>query len=42
MSVKKKIPSLCKVYSFYEEIPEEFFDETDVDSYLYKNIFGIS
>ena len=31
MSVKKQkqIPSLCKLYSFYEEIPEEFLDETD-------------
>ena len=32
MSVKKQIPSLCKVYSLYEEIPEEFLNETDVDS----------
>ena len=38
MSVKKKqIPSLCKLYSFYEEIPEEFLDETDVDSYFHHN-----
>ena len=42
MSVKKPIPSLCKLYSFYEEIPEEFLDETDVDSYFYHNIFDIS
>ena len=42
MSVKKQIPSLCKLYSFYEEIPEEFLDETDVDSYFYLNIFDIS
>ena len=41
MSVKKQTPSLCKLYSFYEEIPEEFLDETDVDSYFY-NIFDIS
>ena len=34
MSVKKQIPSLCKLYSFYEEKPEEFLDETDVDSYF--------
>ena len=34
MSVKKQIPSLCKLYSFYEGIPEEFLDETDVDSYF--------
>ena len=42
MSVKKPIPSLCKLYSFFEEIPEEFLDETDVDSYFYHNIFDIS
>ena len=42
MSVKKQIPSLCKLYSFYEEIPEEFLDETDVDNYFYQNISDIS
>ena len=42
MSVKKQFPSLCKLYSFYEEIPEEFLDETDVDSYFYHNIFDFS
>ena len=42
MSVKKQIPSLCKLYSFDEEIPEEFLDETDVDSYFHHNIFDIS
>ena len=42
MSVIKQIPSLCKLYLFYEEIPEEFLDETDVDSYFYHNIFDIS
>ena len=42
MSVKKQIPSLCKLCSFYEEISEEFLDETDVDSYFYHNIFDIS
>ena len=42
MSVKKQIPSLCKLYSFYEEIPEEILDETDVDSFFYHNIFDIS
>ena len=41
MSVKKQIPSLCKLYSFYEEIPEEFLDEIDVDSCFYHNIFDI-
>ena len=42
MSLKKQIPSLCKLYSFYEEIPEEFLDETDVDSCFYHNVFDIS
>ena len=42
MSAKKQTPSLCKHYSFYEELPEEFLDETDVDSYFYHNIFDIS
>ena len=42
MSVKKQIPSLCKLYSFYDEIPEEFLDETDVDKNFYHNIFDVS
>ena len=39
---KKQNSSLCKLYSVYEEIPEEFLDETDVDSYFYQNILDIS
>ena len=42
MSTKKQISSLCKLFSVYEEIPEEFLDETDVDSYFYHNILDIS
>ena len=42
MSVKKQMPSLCKLNSFFEEKLEEFFDETDVDSYFYHNFFDIS
>ena len=42
MSSKKQISSLCKLYSKYEEIPEEFLEETDVDSYFYHNILDIS
>ena len=42
MSTKKQISSLCELYSVYEEIPEELFDETDVDSYFYHNISDIS
>ena len=42
MSIKKQISSLRKVYSVYEEIPKDFSDETDVDSYFYHNILDIS
>ena len=39
MSVKKQILSLSKLYISYEEVPEIFLDETDVDSYFYlKNL----
>ena len=33
---------MCKLYSIYEEIPEEFLDKTDVDSYFSPNILDIS
>ena len=42
MSTKKQFSSLCKLYSVYEEIPEEFLDETDVDGFFYHNILDIS
>ena len=42
MSTKKQISSLCKLYSIYEEKPEELLDETDVDSYFYHNILDSS
>ena len=42
MSVKKQIPSLSKFYTIYEEVPEIFLDETDVDSYFYHNILDIA
>ena len=32
MSIKKQTPTLCKLYSLYKDISEEFLDETDVDS----------
>ena len=41
MSVKKQIPSLRKLYSFYETIQEEFSEKTDVYSYVHY-IFDIS
>ena len=33
---------MCKLYSVYEEIPEEDLDETDVDSFFYHNILDLS
>ena len=42
MSTKKQISSLCRLYSKYDEIPEDFLDETVVDSYFYHNILDIS
>ena len=42
MSTKKRISSLCKLYSVYEKKPEEILDEKDVDSYFYHNILDIS
>ena len=42
MSTKKQISSLCKLYSQYEEMPEECWDEKDVDSYFYHNISDVS
>ena len=42
MSTKKQISRLCKLFSIYEEIPEEFLDETDVHGYFFYNILDIS
>ena len=42
MSLKEKIPSFWNFYSVYEEIPEEFLDETDVYSYFYHSILDNS
>ena len=42
MSTKKQNSSLWKLYSVYEEIPENFLDKTDVDSYFHHNILNNS
>ena len=42
MSVKKQIQCLSKMYTIYEEVPEGFLDETDVDSYFYHNTLDLS
>ena len=42
MSIEKQIPSLSKLYLLYEEVPEKFLDQTDVDSYFYHYILDIA
>ena len=42
MSVKKQTSSSSKLYTIYEEVPESFLDEIDVDSYFYHNILDIA
>ena len=42
MSTKNQTSSLCKLYSLYEEIPEELLEKTDVDSYFYHKNLDIS
>ena len=42
MSTKKQISSLSKLFSVFEEIPEEVLDEADVDSYFFHNILDFS
>ena len=40
--MEKQIPSLSELYTIYEEVPERFLDETDIDSYFYHNILDIA
>ena len=42
MSVKKQIWSSSNLYTSYEEVPESFLVETDVDSYFHHNILDIA
>ena len=42
MSSKNQLRALRKLYSIYEEIPEDFLDETDIDSYFFYNLLNIS
>ena len=38
---KSKFPACANFFSLYEEIPENFLDEKDVDSIFYHNILDI-
>ena len=42
MFFKRQIPCLFNLYSFYEEIPEEFLDKTDVNSDFYLEFSEVS
>ena len=42
MSLRKQIPSLSKLHTIHEEVPESSLDETDVDSYFYHNVLDIA
>ena len=42
MSVKKQIPSFCRLHSYNEEIPKEFLHETDENIYFYHNSLDVS
>ena len=42
MPLKKQLPTLSKLYSIYEEIPEDLLDEADIDSYFYHSNLNIT
>ena len=42
MSIQKQVPSLSKLYTINEEVSESFLDETDVDSYYYRNVLDMA
>ena len=42
MPIKNQLPTLSKLYSTYEEITEDLFDEADIDSYFYHSILNIT
>ena len=42
MSVRKQYPSLCQLYFFHEDLPEDFLDSTDMVSWFYHDVFDIS
>ena len=42
MSVKRQLPSLSLLYTIYEDVPEHFLDQADVDSYFYHNILDVT
>ena len=41
MPIKNQLPTLSKLSSVYEEIPEDLLDKADIDSYFYHRILNI-
>ena len=41
MSVKLQIPTLSRLNTIYEDLPDSFLDESDIDSYFYHNILDV-
>ena len=42
MPTKNQLPTLSKLYSIYEEVPEDLLDEADIDSYFYHSSLNIT
>ena len=42
MPFKNQLPTLSKLDSIYEEIPEDLLDEAEIDSYFYHSILNIT
>ena len=42
MPIRNQLPTLSKLYSIYEEIPEDLLDEADIDSSFYHGILNIT
>ena len=40
MPIKNQLPTLSKLYSIYEETPEDLLDEADIDSFFYHSILN--
>ena len=42
MPIKSQLPTLSKLYSIYEEIPEDLLDEAEIDCHIYHSILNIT
>ena len=42
MTIKNQLPTLCKLYSIQEEIPDDLLDEANIDSYFYRSSSNIT